>query len=655
MFSYHRLWLFDYSESFFGRRNRMKHNELPPSYPTIFLVGVSLLILSIPIATHAQQWSGILDSSRANNWNNAGVVGGIPQRTTVCSTLSPGATAAQINAAISSCQSGQVVYLNAGTYNLTSGLMFNAKSNVTLRGAGPDATLLKFTGSVGCVLASADVCVYVSSVSPTNPDYTANWTAGYAQGATSITLSSTAGLAVGTLLNLDQRNDSSTDNGQLWQCVDYPYCATEGDSGLDRPGRTQGQQVTVTSINGATVGITPGLYMPNWRSGQSPGAWWADTTISGVGIEDLSIDNSASNSMFNIQFGGARDSWVKNVRSINSDRAHVLGYSSARITVRDSYFYGTRNALSQSYGGELNMSSGWLFENNIYQHVTGPMQPGQQGSGIVYGYNFAVDDYYTGASWMQASAYHHAAGINYVLFEGNDGISSTADAIHGTSHFMTAFRNFWPGWEPGKSLQTIPFHNYAFNRYFNVIGNVLGRAGYHSNYECYASTQTGDCNKQEISIYVLGFAGNQQYHGVVPNDPLVRTRLLRWGNYDVVNNAVRFDSAEVPSGISPYGNPVPATQTLPASFYHAAQPSAWWKTPWGTPPWPAIGPDVTGGPVTSGTGTASALGGRVHKIPARLCFENTPLDGANPWRRFNANNCYQATSVLPAPSNLRVL
>lgn len=606
------------------------------------------LALLVGTSIQAEPWSGILDPSRATNWANAGVNGGIPNRTTICQTLSPGATAAQINSAIASCPANQVVYLNAGTYNLSSGIMVNGKSNVTLRGAGPDKTFLKFSGSVGCVLDRANICVYVNTVSPTNPDRSTAWTAGYSQGATSITLSSTTGLTVGTLLNLDQLDDSGADNGNVWQCVDYGKCATEGDSGLDRPGRAQGQQVVVTSINGTTVGISPALYMPNWRSGQSPGAWWASVTIAGVGLEDLSVQNVNSGSMFNIQFGGVRDSWVRNVRSLNSNRAHILGYSTTRITVRDSYFYGTLNAQSQSYGGELDMSSAWLFENNIYQHITGPMQPGQQGSGIVYGYNYAVDDYYTNAGWMQASAYHHAAGINYTLFEGNDGVSFTADAIHGTSHFMTAFRNFWPGWEQGKDQQTIPFHNYAFNRYFNVIGNVLGRAGYHTNYECYAASKTDSCSKPDVSIFVLGFAGNQEYSGSVPNDPLVRTKLMRWGNYDVVSNAARFVAGEVPSGVSPYGNAVPSSQALPSSFYLNGMPSAWWKTKWGTPPWPAIGPDVTGGPITSGSGAASTLGGHVHKIPARLCFENTSSEGTNPWLLYNASNCYSA-SVLPRP------
>src|SRR6267378_3006141 len=102
-----------------------------------------LIIATTPAVVHAQLWSGILSQSRAVDWSNAGVQGGIPNRTTICATLNAGATAAQINSAISACPSNQVVFLNAGTYNLT-GLNFGSKNNVTLRGAGPDKTFLKF-------------------------------------------------------------------------------------------------------------------------------------------------------------------------------------------------------------------------------------------------------------------------------------------------------------------------------------------------------------------------------------------------------------------------------------------------------------------------------------------------------------------------------
>src|SRR5438034_7632510 len=83
-----------------------------------------LLVFCLSVYAHAQPWSGIIDTSRAMDWSTAGVTGGIPNRTIICSALNPGATAAQINSSIASCPSGQVVFLNAGTYNLSGGIDF---------------------------------------------------------------------------------------------------------------------------------------------------------------------------------------------------------------------------------------------------------------------------------------------------------------------------------------------------------------------------------------------------------------------------------------------------------------------------------------------------------------------------------------------------
>src|SRR3989442_1463642 len=129
-----------------------------------------LFLLSLSLGSYAQLWSGILDTSRAIDWNQAGVIGGIPNRTSICATLNPGATAAQINSAIAACPSGQVVFLNAGTYNL-SGAITIARSNVTLRGAGPDQTKLVFSSGSGCGNTTSVVCVRGSGQWSGAPDH----------------------------------------------------------------------------------------------------------------------------------------------------------------------------------------------------------------------------------------------------------------------------------------------------------------------------------------------------------------------------------------------------------------------------------------------------------------------------------------------------
>jgi hypothetical protein len=618
-----------------------------------------LACLAAPPWAAAEPWSGTLAPSRAVDWSSAGVPGGIPNRTTVCATLSPGATAQQINDAIAACPANQVVYLNAGTYNLNGG--FNGKSNVTLRGAGADQTKLIFTGGVTNCIHEASICIQGGggNYGP-NPDHTATWTGGYAKGSTSITLGDTTGLSAGDLLVLDQLADSNTDNGEVWVCYAAGVCSTEGITQYGRNNRTQIQVVTVTGVSGQTVSFKPALYDGNWRASQSPGAWWNNVApMQGFGVENVSIDAGQNGRSQIVVMSNARGNWIKGARfidlnSVNKKRSYVLFVGASQNTVRDSYFYGSPSGQSQNYGIENRIDSDNLIENTIWEAVTIPLTSGQSSNGTVWGYNYALNDTYTlSSTWMQASSYHHAVNNNHHLFEGNDGIGFTADAIHGPSFFTTAFRNRWRGFDPdggsdgGKTMQTIPVHIYAFNRFFNIVGNVLGEPGLHSAYECFPSsaTSTSCTTGRERSIFMLGWSGNQEKNAQ-PNDPLVRTTLMRWGNWDTVANAARFNTSDVPTGLSKYANPVPASQSLPAAVYHSSRPS-WF----GNVPWPPIGPDVSGGDVTG-------MGGKVHKIPARVCYESMADDPAYSGatvRVFNASRCFgTAAATVEPPTNLQI-
>ena len=598
---------------------------------------VFVVVISFPFYLRAQNANGIIAPSRMIDWSNAGVQGGIQNRTSVCTTLSPGASASEINSAIASCPSGGVVYLNAGTYNLSSGITFGTTDNVTLRGAGANQTFLVFSAGSSCNGPVSDVCFSGSSNWSGGPNNSANWTGGYSTGSTTITLSSTSNLAVGNHLILDQTDDSS-DTGQVFVCGTQGVCSLEGPAGSTRSSRSQTQIVQVSAINGNTVTITPGLYMPNWSSSKSPGAWWASSNRKSDSIEDLSLDHSVSNQQTGIMFANAENCWVKGIRSLYSNRNHVWLQMSAHISIVDSYFYGTKNAVSQSYGVESYNGSDNLVENNIFQHIVAALMANGPASGTVWAYNYVTDDYYATTGWMMGSAWQHGAGADNELFESNVGEGFTSDAIHGTHNFITSFRNYWAGWYPGMVSQTVAANIYAYGRYYNFVGNVLGQAGYHNNYEDAALSGTNP----QTSIYLLGWSGNGgTTSGSIASDTNVASTLFRWGNYDVVTGKVRWDASEVPSSISLYANPVPSSQSLPASFYLSAQPG-WWTTPWGSPPWPAIGPDVSGG---------SGPGGHAYAIPAQLCYNNTSKGGTGVLN-FSAKSCYSSSAAPAAPVDL---
>ena len=279
------------------------------------------------------------------------------------------------------------------------------KSNVTLRGAGADQTILKFSGGGNaCSLGgNEDVCFAGSFNWTGGPSNLTTWTSGYAKGTTQITLGSTAGLQPGRLLILDQANDL-IDTGQMFVCDTVGVCASDTTA----PGRTVGgvnynqqEYKLVTAINGNVVTISPGLYMPNWRASQNPSAWWANTIIQNAGIENMTLDHSASNRITGIAFDNSYQCWAKNIRSIDfpgaagPGRSHIWLLNSARTEIRDSYFYGARNGQgnwSQSYGIEPWMSSDVRVENNIFQHVASPILIGCC-SGSVFGYNYCIDNF----------------------------------------------------------------------------------------------------------------------------------------------------------------------------------------------------------------------------------------------------------------------
>jgi hypothetical protein len=385
--------------------------------------------------------------------------------------------------------------------------------------------------------------------------------------------------------------------------------------------------------------------MPNWRASQQPGAWWATSQASMIGIENVSLDHSASNANYGVGIKNCNNCWVSGIRSLNSNRAHVHIQTSPRAVVRDSYFYGTLNAATQSYGVEGFTSSDMLAENNIFHKVEGPLKINADCPGCVLAYNFSINDYYSPSStWLQQSTGLHSL-IDHVLVEGNSGSGLYADQFHGTHNFNTAFRNRWNGFEPNNGTVTIghtnPIMIFPYSRYNNLIGNVLGSTARHSTYQ----VTPGSTGNQDVAVYVLGTG---TVTCCTAGDLKVVSTLFRWGNYDTVTGSSQWNASEVPLGLSQFANALPFSQVLPASFYLSAKPS-WF----GSVPWPAIGPDVTGGDIAN-------VGGHAYRIPAQVCYSSVmggPADGVGNALSFNANSCYGSSSGTPprAPTNLRIV
>jgi hypothetical protein len=497
---------------------------------------------------------------------------------------------------------------------------------------------------------------------------------------------------------MDQAN-LTTDNGGIYTCdqVTTPqYCHESGQTSSDN-GRTIGgidyngtQMFVVTAVTGSgatrTLTLSNPIYGNNWASGQTPGIWWPSTVVSSepsvynIGVENITFDYTANSSVpAGINFYDCYNCWATGIQSKNANRNHVWVYQSKNVTIADSYFFGTQNTASESYGVEDFISSDSLVQNTIFQQVAEPLIGGGS-SGWVEAYNFWINNRYgVVTNWNESAFMGHDAGNSFKLLEGNEGNTILQDDIHGIGGGSnTVFRNQLSGRgynctvTSGTCTATALTTNNtsAINIYYgarghNVIGNVLGTASYHTTYQTDTTGSSANCN---ASIFVLGWgAATCTVDGGGVNypqkDTLVESTLMRWDNYDVATNAVRQFTPEGCPGAGTYLNAnctnftTPST-TIPASLYLSAKPS-WWNFPGGSAsPFPAVGPDVTGGTITAGTGPNATLGGHAYPNPAMNMYfkvmsgptdgSGTMLTGFNPALYYTSSTAANPTFSPPA-------
>src|SRR5439155_15969512 len=150
-----------------------------------------------------------------------------------------------------------------------------------------------------------------------------------------------------------------------------------------------------------------------------------------------------------------------------------------------SYFFGTINAFSQSYGVEVNSPGDCLVINNIFQQTVAAVVEGNS-SGCVIAYNFSINQLYPSAPTVMLSAFSamHDAGVAMNLYEGNSSNIVNTDLGHGTGNLLTIFRNQLLGQDDAKVQQNQnAIENKGYHRLHNIIGNVLGTSGLHTKYE----------------------------------------------------------------------------------------------------------------------------------------------------------------------------
>lgn len=610
-----------------------------------FLFAALASLLASPAAL--TQATMLLPAGRTIDWSHAGVPN-IPARTQACATLAPPAGDAEINAALAACEAGKSVLLRAGTYAIHGSIRI--PSNVTLRGVGADQTILDARGAGQAVIQMGSGSV------PFQPRVIAG---GAGSGSTQVQLVSAAGIVPGMYLAVAEQNDASfvTAAGSGGNCN---WC----DGGWTKDGSlARGQIVAVTAVHGNEVSIDPGLYGAYTHA---PVAVPFQMAVTAAGVEDLQVRANNTGYVTNFTMQMCAGCWIKGVESNYADGDHVSVQWGFRDEIRDSYFSNAYLHVPGERDSDIQLAlktSATQVENNIIERTHTAVMLEWGAAGNVIAYNYSTGEFDSGAPRVVIGGIdYHGAHPQFNLIEGNVLTAFYADSVWGSSSDTTALRNWFVGTTKvclpltGRAPVNCAGARYAFQAaravqlsYLSTrnsfFGNVVGSApmqslvGYSQPVPQVAMIEYPKHRVYEAAVgwsFGYGSANDDgQGTGCGGGTPpchaegTSRTDVLN-GNYNNVTKTTAWAN-----GMS---------RRLPASFYLQAKPE-WW----GAMPFPAIGPDVTGG---------RGPGGHAFGNPARHCYLQLmggSDGGAGSPLRFNSARCYPRSNALPQiPSKQRV-
>jgi len=446
-------------------------------------------------------------------------------------------------------------------------------SGVVLNGAGSN-TLLDFNGSsppTSLVIMGNPTTfdnVYNSIIYPGSAFYgyagIANWTSGYAQGSSNLTLSTTSWIQTNMIVCLDQINNNVDVQSTGFEGL-CTYC-----------GRTNGvysQQEwrKVVGINGNNITVWPPIFMPNWNQWgtNAPQCFGSTNYTYKVGLQNLSISgtNTGPYGTYggNIAFTACYDGWVSNVWSYVPAVEHIMDFGGARNTIQHCYFAGTQAGAELSYGYLPEFCSCDLVFDNIFNGVPSTMILSACASGNVMAYNCATNEYYPIATNWQGECFaSHDTYTCMNLYEGNVGSMYYGDFIHGSGGYNSLFRNFLLGYESApnpKTENTYCVYLSLTNWYFSSIGNILGTVGIHTNLlGCPTNSNTG-----YNLIYCVGIQ-NTGYTQEWGSDYGTWNTFYIHGDYNTVTTSTLWNTTN--------------THTLPNSLVFTSKPSNWGNLPW---------------------------------------------------------------------------
>jgi hypothetical protein len=508
----------------------------------------------------SQVCAQVIPPDRRIAWS-PGVRGVIPSPTSIINVRHPPFNATgdgttddrpAIQRALDSAPMGQVVYLPRGTYRIGGGLL--VKKPITLRGDGPDETIIDYTAPHGAHV--------LRTIAPGGHGPQIAIVSASERGSTSITVPTGAAILEKDYIVIAQDNIDGLVfvRGARGECR---WC------GNDVPSQTMTQVNRVVAKNGNVLTLERPLYFDFKHNPVVRRL----TMLQNVGVEDLQLrrSNSSSRNGHNFYLRGCANCWLKNVRSDKAGHRHVQLENSYANTIRDSWFSdGYDHGPDRSYGIFLfAWNSDHLIENNIIYRTRHALILEGGGSGNVFAYNYAVGSITDPDNdWLAEDMATHGAHPFMNLFEGNIVSKLSHDNTWGSSSHNTTFRCLIQNYSSGAATPIsgryavdVEAHNYDNN----IVGSVLGRRG-----DVGARYHSGTVSRSSSTSYRFGFESPGRR---TLSDKDVQPRTLIHGNYDHIGGSVVWDPSR--------------DRNLPPSLYLSAKP-AWF----GAIRWPPFGPDL---------------------------------------------------------------
>jgi hypothetical protein len=384
-------------------------------------------------------------------------------------------TATAIQNAINESSANDIIYLPAGTYRMEGGLTVLA--NRTLRGAGTSTILMGY-GTGGTINAGSEpqasdyawASVTRSFSTYADPQTNNTITAGLTANSETITIASTSAFSNGDLIQIaieNQDDNTKITNGSV---------ILVGVAGY---GALRRQMSRVISKTSTQLTIWPPVhYTPD--DNLEARVHRQSVTTEGVGVEDLSIDQTNSNGYPVVQFQACVNSWIKGVEIVGHNNYGFKLDKSLNCEIRKSKVGAAKSQGGSNHAGILlNQAVNCLLEDNIALNNWPLIETNESTQGCVISHNF----FYT--TFAGADSIDHGAHPSLNLYEGNIFTATQQDGYFSSASENTFFRNWITGTRFTVTHNPPTAYRWSstvalarFTRKFAFIGNIFNSPGW---------------------------------------------------------------------------------------------------------------------------------------------------------------------------------